>query len=86
MSDQSSNDVLHGVTLEKIMSTLVEHYGWESLHERVKIRCFNINPSEKSSLTFLRKTPWARKRVEYLYIALKRREMRKAARHVVPAL
>lgn len=68
MSNEQVNNPLHGITLEKIMNTLVEHYGWEDLGERINIRCFNINPSVKSCLTFLRKTPWARKKVEDLYI------------------
>ncbi len=68
MSPPQSKDPLHGVTLEKIVTTLVEHYGWEELGYRIQIRCFQCNPSIKSSLTFLRKTPWARKKVEDLYI------------------
>ena len=67
MPDQRSNDPLHGVTLEMMLNRLVEHYGWEGLAERVRVRCFHFNPSVKSSLTFLRKTPWARKEVEDLY-------------------
>jgi uncharacterized protein (DUF2132 family) len=65
-----SNDPLHGKTLEAILTELVAHYGWESLGERIRINCFNSNPSIKSSLTFLRKTPWARKKVEDLYIRM----------------
>lgn len=60
-------DVLHGVTLEKIVTTLVENYGWERLGEKINIKCFTENPSIKSSLTFLRRTPWARTKVEQLY-------------------
>ena len=63
-------DPLHGITLEVIIKTLVLHYGWTSLGSIIKIKCFNENPSVKSSLTFLRKTPWARTKVEQLYIAL----------------
>lgn len=63
-----SNNPLHGVTLEQILLKLVEHYGWEQLGEQINIRCFQANPSIKSSLTFLRKTPWARSKVEELYI------------------
>ncbi|MFT6620247.1 MAG: hypothetical protein ACJASX_003156 [Limisphaerales bacterium] len=74
MSDQSSNDPLHGITLEQILNHLVEHYGWRSLGERIRIRCFNSDPTMKSSLTFLRKTPWARKKVEVLYIETLKRE------------
>jgi len=61
-------DPLHGLTLEKILTTLVERHGWETLAERIRIRCFQNNPSIKSSLTFLRKTPWARAKVEEIYL------------------
>jgi uncharacterized protein (DUF2132 family) len=54
--------------LEKVLLALVAHYGWEELGQRIEIRCFNWEPSVKSSLTFLRKTPWARKKVEDLYV------------------
>ena len=74
MSDQKSKDPLHGVTLEKILEQLVAHYGWREMGQRVDIRCFNFDPSIKSSLQFLRKTPWARKKVEDLYISLSRYE------------
>jgi len=62
-----SNDPLHGVTLEKLLTELVQHYGWAELGGRVEIRCFNFDPSITSSLKFLRKTPWARAKVEELY-------------------
>ncbi|OPX99394.1 VF530 family DNA-binding protein [Syntrophorhabdus aromaticivorans] len=62
------NDPLHGITLEKILTRLVEYYGWEQLGRIINIRCFNNDPSIKSSLTFLRRTPWARKKVEDLYV------------------
>jgi uncharacterized protein (DUF2132 family) len=65
---QSSNDPLHGKTLEMIVTHLVEMYGWEELGNIIRINCFRENPSIKSSLTFLRKTPWARKKVEELYL------------------
>jgi uncharacterized protein (DUF2132 family) len=68
MSEQNARDLLHGVTLEMIVTRLVEYYGWEELGKRINIRCFNNDPSIKSSLKFLRKTPWARKKVEDLYI------------------
>jgi uncharacterized protein (DUF2132 family) len=68
MTDFQSSDPLHGVTLEKILTALVERHGWEELGFQIDIRCFNVNPSIKSSLTFLRKTPWARKKVENLYL------------------
>lgn len=61
------NDSMHGVTLEVMLNELVSFYGWGELGIHVKIRCFNNNPSIKSSLAFLRKTPWARTKVEYLY-------------------
>ena len=63
-----SNDPLHGKTLEAILNHLVAHFGWEELGRRIRINCFVKDPSIKSSLTFLRKTPWARKKVEELYI------------------
>lgn len=62
-----SNDPMHGVTLQMIVESLVERYGWDELGRRIQIRCFTHDPSVKSSLTFLRKTPWARARVEELY-------------------
>jgi uncharacterized protein (DUF2132 family) len=64
-----SNDPLHGKTLEWILTYLVNHFGWEDLARLININCFKNNPSIKSSLTFLRKTPWARKKVEDLYIS-----------------
>ena len=66
--EQQHKDPLHGVTLETIVSELVKHFGWDALGARINIKCFNENPSIKSSLTFLRKTPWARKKVEDFYI------------------
>ena len=68
MEKQQSKDPLNGITLQKIMEQLVEYYGFDSLSELIKIKCFTDNPSIKSSLTFLRKTDWARKKVEELYI------------------
>jgi hypothetical protein len=68
----SDSDPLHGVTLEHILTTLVEHYEWSGLAERIDIRCFKSDPSIKSSLTFLRRTPWAREKVERLYVKLQR--------------
>lgn len=62
------NDPLHGITLEQIVNHLVDYYGWEELGDRIRIKCFQSNPSVKSSLTFLRKTPWARKKVEDLFL------------------
>jgi uncharacterized protein (DUF2132 family) len=65
---QQANNPLHGITLEAILEHLQKKYGWEELSNRIKINCFYENPSIKSSLTFLRKTPWARKKVEDLYL------------------
>lgn len=72
MSDQQhkNSDPLHGLSLEKILLALVDRYGWEELGRRIDIKCFNIDPSIKSSLTFLRKTPWARSRVEELFVSM----------------
>ena len=64
MEKPLSKDPLHGITLQKILEQLVDYYGFDTLSELVKIKCFNDNPSIKSSLTFLRKTDWARKKVE----------------------
>ncbi len=66
--DEQPNNPLHGITLEMALTRLVAHYGWEELGRSIDIRCFNHDPSIKSSLTFLRKTPWARKKVEDLYM------------------
>jgi uncharacterized protein (DUF2132 family) len=68
MPAPSSNDPLHGLTLETILTRLVERYGWAELGRRIEIRCFNFDPSIKSSLKFLRRTPWARDKVEELFL------------------
>ncbi|APA00444.1 MULTISPECIES: VF530 family protein [Flavobacterium] len=68
MEKQTSNDPLHGMTLKVILEKLVDFYGFDTLSELIKIKCFTENPSIKSSLTFLRKTDWARKKVEELYV------------------
>lgn len=68
MENSKSKDPLHGITLQKIVEQLIDYYGFDTLGELVKIKCFTDNPSVKSSLTFLRKTEWARKQVEDLYI------------------
>lgn len=65
--DKEKNNPQHGITLKMIVEALLEKYGWERLHEQIRIKCFSDNPSIKSSLTFLRKTPWAREKVEKLY-------------------
>lgn len=68
-----ANNPLHGITLEAIMNALVAHYGWNGLAERIPVNCFSNDPSVKSSLKFLRKTPWAREKVENLYLAMSSR-------------
>lgn len=68
------NNPLHGITLEKLLTELVEHYGWAELGREIDIRCFNVDPSISSSLKFLRRTPWARERVESLYLYMRRRQ------------
>jgi uncharacterized protein (DUF2132 family) len=69
MTEQQPNNPLHGITLKTIVQRLVQHYGWEELGLLINIRCFQSDPSVKSSLKFLRKNPWARKKVESLYLA-----------------
>lgn len=69
MTSFPSNDPLHGITLEMILNRLVQQYGWAELARRIPIRCFSNDPSIKSSLKFLRRTPWARKKVEELYLS-----------------
>ena len=71
--ETQKNNPLHNVTLEQIMNELVKNFGWEYLASQININCFKSNPSIKSSLTFLRKTPWARTKVENLYVYLKRK-------------
>ncbi|MEO9656013.1 VF530 family protein [Marinomonas sp.] len=68
MTTEQPNNPLHGVKLEKVVTDLVEHYGWEELSFRININCFKSDPSVKSSLKFLRKTPWARDKVEALFV------------------
>jgi uncharacterized protein (DUF2132 family) len=72
--DPQPNNPLHGITLERILTELVEHYGWEEMGKIVGIHCFISDPSIRSSLKFLRKTPWARKKVEALYLSDPRRQ------------
>jgi uncharacterized protein (DUF2132 family) len=69
MHSEQSNNPLHGITLERVVTALVDHYGWEALADKININCFKNDPSVKSSLKFLRKTPWAREQVERLYIS-----------------
>jgi len=73
MNTQPKNP-LHGVTLEKMLNELVAHYGWETLGREIDIRCFNVDPSIASSLKFLRRTPWAREKVESFYLYMLRRQ------------
>jgi len=78
MSEEHPNNPLQGVTLEQIVTELVERYGWDGLAQRINVNCFKSDPSIKSSLKFLRKTPWARQKVEGLYVyTFKRRRGRK---------
>ena len=72
LSNDQPNNPLHGLTLEAIVTSLHEYYGWEGLAHRINVNCFKNDPSVKSSLKFLRKTPWARSQVEDLYIATKK--------------
>jgi uncharacterized protein (DUF2132 family) len=69
MCTKQANNPLHGITLEKVVVKLYEHYGWYELADRINIDCFKMDPSVRSTLKFLRKTPWARSKVENLYIA-----------------
>ncbi len=72
-NDEHKNNPLHGITLKQILEELEAHYGWELLGQMINIRCFNYDPSINSCLKFLRKTPWARTKVENLYLNLKKR-------------
>jgi uncharacterized protein (DUF2132 family) len=76
MSDQQQKDPLHGVTLEMMLNQLVAQYGWGKMGQVIDIRCFNNDPSIKSSLQFLRRTPWARTKVEELYLQYKRNALK----------
>lgn len=74
----NAKNPLHGVTLEALLKELVAHYGWEDLGQRIDIRCFNHDPNIKSSLIFLRKTPWARDRVEALFVQMRKAQANKS--------
>lgn len=76
MNDQQASDILHGITLKAILTQLVEEFGWEELARQIDIRCFIYDPSVASSLTFLRRTPWAREKVEQMYVRWKRCDSR----------
>jgi uncharacterized protein (DUF2132 family) len=71
---------LHGVTLERMLTEMVDHFGWQAMGERIPIRCFTSDPSVPSSLKFLRKTPWAREKVEGMYLYMLREKARQARR------
>ena len=85
MSQSPPSDPLHGVTLKAMVEHLVERYGWEGLGERIDIRCFTHDPSVQSSLKFLRKTPWARAKVESLYVHSATHPRKQAAMDQDPA-
>lgn len=70
--DQSHRDPLHGVTLERLLTELVDEFGWDALAREVPVRCFRFDPNLKSSLVFLRRNPWAREKVERLYVQWRR--------------
>lgn len=74
--EQQTRNPLHGITLERIVTELVDYYGWPGLGDRIQLRCFNVDPSVTSSLRFLRKTPWAREKVEGLYLFMLREQRR----------
>ncbi len=78
MSEEQPKNKLHGITLERIVTELVEYFGWEELGVQVNIRCFQEDPSVGSSLKFLRRTPWAREKVESLYLFMGREQARVA--------
>ena len=80
--NEQPNDLLHGVTLKDIVNFLVDCYGWEKLGDWTRIRCFANNPTVNSSLKFLRKTPWARTKVENLYLVTKRNQQNKSKREL----
>lgn len=78
MTDPQAKNALHGITLETMLNQLVEHFGWEPLGREIEIRCFTDDPSIASSLKFLRRTPWARTKVESLYAYMLREKARQA--------
>lgn len=75
MPDNNAHNLLHGITLEQMLNELVQHLGWERMARRVKIACFMSEPSVSSSLKFLRKTPWARTKVEAMYVDMLQRHL-----------
>lgn len=78
MTEHQPRNPLHGITLEAMLNELVAHFGWPELGRQVAIRCFNVDPSVPSSLKFLRKTPWAREKVESLYLFMLRERTRRS--------
>lgn len=78
MTEQQANNPMHGVTLEMVVTRLADYYGWDYLAQQIPIRCFAIDPSVKSSLKFLRKTPWAREKVESFYLFMLREQRRES--------
>jgi uncharacterized protein (DUF2132 family) len=80
MTEPQLRNPLHGITLEDMLNELVAHFGWPELGQRIAIRCFVSDPSVASSLKFLRKTPWAREKVEGLYLFMRREQAREARR------
>jgi uncharacterized protein (DUF2132 family) len=76
MLQEQKNNPLHGLTLEVILTQLVNYFGWEELYNKINLNCFKVNPTINSSLKFLRKTPWAREKVESLYLFMLREEKR----------
>ncbi len=78
MTTSQANNPLHGITLEQIITELVQHFGWQELGQQINIRCFTDDPSVNSSLKFLRRTPWARQKVESLYLFMLREKKRQA--------
>jgi uncharacterized protein (DUF2132 family) len=81
---EQPHNPLHGVTLERMLTELVDHFGWEAMGQRIAIRCFTADPSIGSSLKFLRKTPWAREKVEAMYLYMLRERARQARRGSAP--
>ncbi len=77
MTDSQPNNPLHGITLKQMVTYLFAHYGWDGLYEQIPANCFQNNPSLKSSLNFLRKTPWARERVETVFVYITRNGINK---------
>jgi uncharacterized protein (DUF2132 family) len=82
MPSQHPKDSLHGVTLETMLKQLVYHYGWQEMGRRIKINCFNCEPSITSSLKFLRRTPWARSKVEEMYLRLVKQKTKAHINHL----